>query len=78
VQTKLNDSKNPINPDNVAIRAASDMHQNAIKGITNLLQINDKTNSNKNKAQCDIQTYTQDYNDAITAQRASQNNIISA
>jgi chromosome segregation ATPase len=60
------------------LRAASDRQQNAVKGITNLLRIIDQANANKNKAQGDIQTYTQAYNDAVTAQRTAQNNIIGA
>jgi hypothetical protein len=31
-------NRNPITPDDVALRAASERHQNAIKGITNLLK----------------------------------------
>jgi hypothetical protein len=71
-------NRNPITPDDVKLRAASDRHQNAIKGITNLLKIIDQANANKNKAQSDIQTYTQAYNDAVSAQRNSQNEIIAA
>jgi hypothetical protein len=71
-------NRNPINSDDVALRAASDRHQNAIKGITNLLSIIDQARANKDKAQRDIQTYTQAYNDAVTAQRAAQNDIIAA
>jgi len=40
------------------------------------LSIIDQANANKNKAQNDIQTYTQAYNDAVTAQRTAQNDII--
>lgn len=71
-------NRNPVTPDDVKLRAASDRHQNAIKGITNLLKIIDQANANKNKAQSDIQTYTQAYNDAVSAQRNSQNEIIAA
>jgi hypothetical protein len=42
------------------------------------LRIIDKANANKNKAQGEIKTYNQAYNDAIAAQRSSQNKIISA
>ena len=71
-------NRNPITPDDVALRAASERHQNAIKGITNLLKIIDQAKANKDKAQGDIQTYTQAYNDAVTAQRNAQNDIIAA
>lgn len=69
-------NRNPITADDVALRAASDRHQNAIKGITNLLKIIDQARANKDKAQSDIQTYTSAYNDAVAAQRAAQNDII--
>lgn len=58
------------------LRAASERHQNAIKGITNLLSIIDQGNANKNKAQNDILTYTQSFNDAVNAQRTAQNDIM--
>lgn len=60
------------------MRAASDRQQNAVKGITNLLTIIDQANANRNQAQSDIKTYTQAYNDAITNQRAAQNDILAA
>lgn len=71
-------NRNPITADDVALRAASERHQNAIKGITNLLKIIDQAKANKDRAQNDIQTYTQAYNDAVAAQRTAQNDIISA
>jgi chromosome segregation ATPase len=70
-------NRNPITPDDVALKAASDRHQNAIKGITNLLKIIDQARANKDKAQNDIQAYTQAYNDAVAGQRNAQNDIIS-
>jgi chromosome segregation ATPase len=42
------------------------------------LRIIDQANANRNKAQGDIQTFTQAYNDAFTNQRAAQNAILSA
>lgn len=74
--TPTQSNRNTITADDVTLRAASERHQNAIKGITNLLAIIDQANANKNKAQSDIQTYTQAYNDAVTAQRTAQNDII--
>ncbi len=71
-------NRNPITPDDVILRAASDRHQNAIKGITNLLKIIDQARANKDKAQNDIQPYTQAYNDAVAGQRGAQNDIIAA
>ena len=51
-------NRNPITPDDVILRAASERHQNAIKGITNLLKIIDQAKSNKNQAELDINTPT--------------------
>jgi chromosome segregation ATPase len=42
------------------------------------LRIIDQANANRNKAQGDIQNFTQAYNDAVTNQRAAQNAILSA
>lgn len=74
--TPTQSNRNTITPDDVTLRAASERHQNAIKGITNLLSIIDQANANRNKAQNDIQTYTQAYNDAVNSQRTAQNDII--
>ena len=76
--TPTDSNRRPLNADDVALRAASDRQQNAIRGITNLLRIIDQANANRNKAQGDIQTFTQAYNDAVTNQRAAQNVIIGA
>lgn len=57
----------------MTLRAASERHQNSIKGITNLLKLIDQAKANKNKAQADIQTYTQAFNDAAIAQKNVQN-----
>lgn len=70
-------NRNTITPDDVKLRAASERHQNAIKGITNLLSIIDQARANRDKAQNDISAYTQAYNDAVNAQRDAQNDIIS-
>lgn len=59
------------------MRAASERHQNAVKGITNLLTIVDQARANFAQAQRDIETYTKAQNDASAAQRNAQNNIIS-
>lgn len=60
IQTTPTDSnRRSTNLDDVALRAASERQQNAIKGITNLLRIIDQANANRNKAQGDIQTFTQ-------------------
>lgn len=42
------------------------------------MTIIDQAKANKDKAQNDIQTYTQAYNDAVAAQRKAQNDIITA
>jgi len=71
-------NRNPITADDVRLRAASDRHQNAIRGITNLLKIIDQARANRDQAQNDIQLYTQAYNDAVAGQRGAQNDIIGA
>ena len=79
IQTTPTDSnRRSTNLDDVALRAASERQQNAIKGITTLLRIIDQANANRNKAQGDIQTFTQAYNDAVTNQRGAQNGILAA
>ena len=42
------------------------------------MTIIDQANANRNKAQGDIQTFTQAYNDAVTNQRGAQNGILAA
>ncbi len=66
-------NRNQITADDVTLRAASERHQNSIKGITNLLKVIDQAKANKDKAQADIQTYTQAFNDAVLAQKNVQN-----
>ena len=75
---RSNTNRNTITADDVALKAASERYQNAVKGITNLLTIIDQTRANKAKAQSDLAAYTQDYNDAINKQRDAQNAIINA
>jgi len=43
-----------------------------------LITIIDQARANRDKAQGDIQPYTQAYNDAVAAQRAAQNDVIAA
>lgn len=74
--TRTNDNRNEITADDVALRAASERHQNAVKGITNLLRIVDQARANFNQAKVDIETYTKAHNAALAAQRTAQNNII--
>lgn len=57
--------------------AASERYQTAVKSVTNLLTIIDQARANKVKAQADLTTYTGRYNDALKAQRAAQEVIIS-
>lgn len=71
-------NRNPVTADDVRRNAISQRHQNATKAITNLLAIIDQARANRDKAQGDIQLYTSAYNDAVGAQRGSQNAIISA
>ena len=46
--------KNPITIDDVQLRAASERHQNAVKGITNILKLIDKARANKRQAEIDV------------------------
>lgn len=76
--TPTGGNRKPITADDVALRAASDRHQNASRGITNLITIIDQARANRDKAQNDIAPYTQAYNDAVAGQRTAQNDIIAA
>lgn len=67
VRSDLN--RNVITADDVVVRTASERHQNAIKGITNLLKIIDQGRANINQAQADIEKYTVDYNAALGARK---------
>ena len=71
------ESRNEVTIDDVTIRAASERHQNAVKGITNILKLIDQARANKKQAEKDVQTYTKRHNDAIVNQRKAQNAIIS-
>lgn len=54
------------------MRAASERHQNAVKGITNIMTIIDQARANKNKLEKDITLYTNNYNKAVASQRSAQ------
>ena len=71
-------NRNVITADDVVVRTASERHQSAIKGITNLLKIIDQGRANINQAQLNIETYTVDYNAALAARKEAQTIIISA
>ena len=60
------------------MRAASERHQNAVKGITNLLTIIDQARANRDYAKSQLDAYVEAYNDALSAQRKAQNAIIAA
>ena len=44
-------NRNTITSQDVALRAASERHQNAVKAITNILKIIDQARANRNYAQ---------------------------
>ena len=69
--------RNPVTIDDVKLRAASERHQNAVKGITNILKLIDKARANKRQAEIDVEIYTKEYNLAISNQRKAQNFVIS-
>ena len=71
-------NRNTITADDVAMRTASERHQTAIKGITNLLKIIDQGRANINQAQIDIEIYTTSYNSALADRKNAQNVIITA
>lgn len=60
----------------VALRAASERHQNSIKAITNLLTIIDQARANRDYAEKHLEKYIMAYNDALKHQRKTQNEII--
>ena len=55
-------TRNDVTIDDVALRSASERHQNAVKGITNLLKLIDQARANKKQAERDVQTLTQAHN----------------
>ena len=69
--------RNQVTIDDVKLRAASERHQNAVKGITNILKLIDKARGNKRQAELDVEIYTKEYNLAISNQKKAQNFIIS-
>lgn len=76
-QTQPNPSnRNPITASDVALKAASERYQNAVKGITNLLAVIDQARANKNKAKNDLDTYTAAFNNAVSRQRNAQETIV--
>lgn len=75
--TPSTSNRNTITYDDVALRTASERHQNAIKAITNLLTIIDQARANKNQAFLDISKYNAALNDAKAKQRDSQTLIVS-
>ena len=75
VPTSL-DNRNQINSQDVALKAASERHQNAIKGITNLLTIIDQAKANRHYIRNQMEVYAKAYSDALLAQKRTQNEII--
>ena len=60
------------------MRTASERHQSAVKGITNLLKIIDQGRANINQAQLNIETYTVAHNEALANRKNAQTVIIAA
>ena len=76
--TTSEENRNTITAQDVALKAASERHQNAVKAITNLLTIIDQARANRNYAKSKLESYVEAYNDALAAQRRAQNEIIAA
>ncbi len=74
--TTSSENRNTITSQDVALKAASERHQNAVKAITNLLTIIDQARANRNYAKSKLESYVEAYNDALAAQRRAQNEII--
>ena len=70
-------NRNQVTSSDVALRAASERHQNAIKAITNLLTIIDQARANQLQAEQNIQYYNQKYIEAQRNQKNSQERIVS-
>ena len=69
-------NRNTITADDVALRAASERHQNAVKAITNLITIIDQARANALYAKSSVEKYIQEYNAALVAQRKVQGEIV--
>ena len=69
-------NRNTITADDVALRAASERHQNAVKAITNLITIIDQARANALYAKSSVEKYIQEYNAALVAQRKIQGEIV--
>ena len=76
--TTTSSNRNTVTSKDVALRAASERHQNAVKAITNLLTIIDQARANRDYAKSQLDAYVEAYNDALGAQRKAQNAIIAA
>ena len=74
--TTSSSNRNQISAESVALKAASERHQNAIKAITNLLAIIDQARANRLKAQTDVEYYNKKYIEAQGTQRKTQETII--
>jgi hypothetical protein len=48
------ENRNTITEEDIALKAASERHQAAVKGITNLLTIIDQARANRNYAQSQL------------------------
>ena len=72
-----NSDRNTVTVDDVALRSASERHQNAVKGITNLLKLIDQRRANKNQAKKDVEFYNKALNEVRSSQRKTQSAIVS-
>ena len=71
-----NKNRNIITAQNVHLKAASERHQNAVKGITNLIAIVDQARADRLNAQNEVEKFIKVYNDALADQRKIQTEIV--
>ena len=69
-------NRNIITAQNVHLKAASERHQNAVKGITNLIAIIDQARADRLNAQNEVEKFIKVYNEALAAQKKIQNKIV--
>ena len=74
--TITDNTRNDITIDDVTLRTASERHQNAVKGITNLLKLIDQARANKKQAEADVAFLTEAHSIAVANQQKAQGTII--
>ena len=69
-------NRNIITHQNVHLKAASERHQNAVRGITNLIAIIDQARADRLTAQNEVEKFIKAYNEALAAQKKIQTKIV--